>query len=139
MSLVESPSFCSEREYKQNRSLRMDELSIRPDELYLLYMRLDSDEHEAAKFPSQTLRVAKKAGVAVVRFSFLDEQLEVEHTTSGRMSAGYIDEVSDTIIINLASLDEYEPYDFYFKDFIAEGVEQMLCHQEIRPLTQKTA
>ena len=128
MAFLEVGTFVSADEYYDGIHTRVDERQVRPDDLYMMLLRLASRDraHEAAKWPVRMDEVVRKSGLAVVRFTFLDENLEPEHETRETMQSGLIGHMEGTIFTTPHSEEPIPVTQAYLKDYYDDQFGPML-------------
>ncbi len=90
MAFLENGAFCSLEEYADSIHRRANETQLQPGELYTLMMRLEQGEREAAKKPIRTIEIAQKTGLTVLKFVFLNNNLETELETKRIIRDGFM-------------------------------------------------
>ncbi len=128
MAFLETGTFVSADEYYDSIHTRVDEREVRPDDLYMMLLRLASHDraYEAAKWPVRMEEVVRKSSLAVVRFTFLDDNLEPKHETRETMQNGLIGHVEGTIFTTPQSTEEIPVTQAYLKDYFEDQFGPML-------------
>lgn len=109
--------FCSAEEYAAHLHRRVTEAQLRRDELYMMNMRLESSVREAAKLAVRTISVTHKRGLALVRFAFLDDELNPTVETRETMADGFISRVNGAVIVDRQAEERLAVTQAYFRDY----------------------
>jgi hypothetical protein len=120
MAYMESSAFCSLDEYEQGLDRRVHESDIRIDELYTFALRLDSDEREVAKLATRPLAAERSVGMAVVRFSLLDADLNPRAEGTAEITNGIANKVIDVAVKDPRSGNTFTILQGYFRDYFED-------------------
>lgn len=130
MAFLETGTFCSAEEYAANSHRRVVEAQLQKDELYMMNMRLERGAREAAKLAVRTVSVAQKSGLALVRFVFLDDELNPTVETYETMSDGFISRVRGAVIVDPQAEEEFAVTQAYFRDYFEDQFGGALANSE---------
>lgn len=126
MAFLEISDFCSVEEYTRNRSLRIREGELETGGLYTYAMRLDHAERQAAKQAVRVERVVPKTGFVVVRFAFLDADLDTSYVTHENMNDGIIHGADDEMYMDYIKGVEYRVEEAYLRDYFEDQFGRVL-------------
>lgn len=118
MPYLEETSFCEIYEYKRGLGNRILETNLRKDDLYMLMLKLDDSEKEAAKQAVRVNQVGrlKKSGIAAVRFAFLNNSLETTITTTEKINDGILHGF-ENVVFRSRGGKMFDIDEAYFKDY----------------------
>lgn len=130
MAFLESGVFCTAEEYQRGLSHRVDEGQLQVDDIYTMFLLLDSVEREATKLAVRPREILKKEGLIIVRFAFLDKELNIQHEGKEVMQDGLITNVRETIVVDNERSKKYGAAQAYLKDYFDEQFGHLLSESD---------
>jgi hypothetical protein len=122
MAFLDKADFCSLDDYLLHREHRVSESDLQVNGLYMYMMRFPAAFEKGAMQPMRAEAVQRRAGIAVVRFALLNNDLTTDITVQENMMNGlieprtgadFIDERKDKVYpIEEAYLRDYFEYQF---------------------------
>lgn len=118
MPFLDLSDFCGYEEYSSGLGSRANEANICPDDLFMLMMALRDSQKEAAKQAVKVVEIAPNAGIAAVKFAFLDDDLEPYYATKEKMISGLFLPFEDASFYDYDDGEqEYKVTEAYLKDY----------------------
>jgi hypothetical protein len=130
MAFLETGIFCAAEEYARGLSHRVNETQLQTNDLYTMLLRLDSEEKAAAKLAVRPLEIASKMGFAVVRFTFLDPNLNPTYETKETVANGLIAKVQGVVVTNAYTGEKFAVNQAYFKDYFDDQFGNTLAESD---------
>lgn len=135
MAFLESASFCSLEQYQSSLAQRVHETALQANELFMLALRLSGDnKHEAAKFPVRSKEIVRKTGLAVIQFTFLDNDLNPINESTAQMRDGIVNQVQGALVVDPATREEFKILEGHFKDYFDDQFGGVLVESQEQTL-----
>ena len=117
MAFLEEADYCSLEEYTNHIDNRAVESELKPNDLFMLMMRLKDARSEAAKAAIKIEKISEGSGLVAVKFAFLDEDLNPTSSATEKMSSGIIRNFEDSIFVDEEISKEFNIAEGYLRDY----------------------
>jgi hypothetical protein len=126
MAFLEEAQFCGAEEYNTGVSKRITALELRQEDFYMMMFRLKGDQREAAKLAVKMLKVARPAGITVVKFAVVDTELKEGYVATEKLTDDFVAGAETIAVRDREFGGVYNVSEAYFKDYFEDQFGDML-------------
>lgn len=127
MAFLETGIFCSGEEYARGVPNRIHEGQLREEDIYTLCLHLESEKRQATKMAVRTLKIVQKTGFAVIKFAFLDPDLNSRIKTTETIADGLINKLQGACMVDTTTQEKFVVDQAYFKDYFEDQFGSILA------------
>lgn len=131
MAFLEISDFCDVNEFTRHKPNRVLDGNLEVDGIYTVMMRLADDKKQAAKQAVKLEDISHKAGLVVIRFAFLDEDLVPHWETTEKISDGIIEGFEKTFVEDHETGHDYPIVEAYLRDYFNGQFHDMLDTEQL--------